>query len=189
MNFGFTAEQEALREEVQAFIAQEITADVLREMEQHSEGECFHRSHCHSPHLVELFTRITARGWMGMAYPVEYGGQGADFISQYIVEEEFHRANSSLSMGGTHLGSFAPVILAAGTEEQKRHYIRGMISGEISFAAALTEPRGGADLAALQCRAERDGEYFVINGQKVFTSTAHCSNHIYLMARTNRDVP
>jgi alkylation response protein AidB-like acyl-CoA dehydrogenase len=74
-------------------------------------------------------------------------------------------------------------------EEQKRYYLPKLISGEFYFAHGFTEPRGGADLASLQCRAVRDGDYYVINGQKMYTSFAHYSSHIYLMARTNKDVP
>ena len=86
-------------------------------------------------------------------------------------------------------GSGAAAILAAGTEEQKRYYLPKLISGEFYFAHGFTEPRGGADLASLQCRAVRDGDDYVINGQKMYTSFAHYSSHIYLMARTNQDVP
>ena len=185
MEFAFTPEQEALRREVRAFIAKEMTPAVLAEMEEHNDGHPFPRNNCHSPHLIALFKKIAERGWVGMSYPKEYGGQGAERISQYIVEEEFHRAYINVSLGG----SGAAAILAAGTEEQKRCYLPKLISGEFSFAPGFTEPRGGADLASLQCRAVRDGDYYVINGQKMFTSFAHHSSHIYLMARTNRDVP
>src|SRR3990172_5140364 len=185
MEFGFSAAQEALRREVRAFITKEMTPAVLAEMEEHNDGHPFPRNNCHSPHLIALFRKIADRGWVGMSYPREYGGQGADRISQYIVEEEFHRAYINVSLDG----SGAAAILAAGTEEQKRCYLPKLISGEFSFAPGFTEPRGGAALASLQCRAVRDGDYYVINGQKMFTSFAHHSSHIYLMARTNRDVP
>ncbi len=106
-------------------------------------------------------------------------------MTQYIVEEEFARVNISLGLGG----SGAPAILAAGTEEQKRHFIPKLISGEFSFALGFTEPQAGADLASLQCRAVRDGDEYVINGQKMYTSAAHMATHIYLMARTNPNLP
>ena len=79
--------------------------------------------------------------------------------------------------------------MAAGTEEQKRYFIPRLISGEIMFAQGFTEPRGGADLASLQCRAVRDGDYYVINGQKIYTSNAESATHIYIMVRTNKDAP
>jgi alkylation response protein AidB-like acyl-CoA dehydrogenase len=185
MDFAFTPEQEALRREVRAFIAKEMTPEVLAEMEEHNEGRPFHRTACRSPLLSALFQKIADRGWVGISYPKEYGGQGGDRITQYIVEEELYRANITIALGG----SGAPAIMAAGTEDQKRYYIPKLITGEFMFAQGFTEPRGGADLASLQCRADRDGDHYVINGQKIYTSNAESATHIYLMARTNRNVP
>jgi len=185
MEFAFTPEQDALRREVRAFIAKEMTPEVLAEMQEYSEGMPFLRTTCSSPHLLALFKKIADRGWVGMSYPKEYGGHGKDRISQYIVEEEFYRVNINVAMG---VGG-APAILAAGTEEQKRYFLPKLISGEFAFAQGFTEPRAGADLASLQCRAVRDGDYYVINGQKMYTSAAHYASHFYLMARTNREVP
>jgi alkylation response protein AidB-like acyl-CoA dehydrogenase len=185
MDFAYTPEQEALRREVRAFIAKEFTKQVWQEMEEQNEGRPFHRTKCTSPHISAFFQKIADRGWVGISYPKAYGGQGGDRISQYIVEEEFYRINISIGLGG----SGAPAIMAAGTEEQKRHYIPKLITGEFMFAQGFTEPRGGADLASLQCRAIRDGDYYAINGQKIYTSNAESATHVYLMARTNKDVP
>ena len=77
----------------------------------------------------------------------------------------------------------------AGTEEQKKYFLPGLIRGEISFALGFTEPQAGADLASLQCRAVRDGDEYVINGQKMFTTAAHYASHIYLMAAPTRKPP
>ncbi len=103
----------------------------------------------------------------------------------YIVEEEFSRVG--ISVGGA--GSGAPAILAAGTEEQKKEFLPGLLKGEITLALGFSEPQAGADLAGLQCRAVKDGDDFVINGQKMYTSPAHYATHIYLMARTDPDAP
>ena len=185
MDFGYTPEQEALRRDVRAFIAEHMTPEVLAEMEGLNEGFGVSRSPGRGPHIDELFRKIGERGWLGISYPKEYGGQDGDRITQYIVEEEFARVNIAVGLAG----SGAPAVLAAGTEEQKRHFIPGLISGEYSFALGFTEPQAGADLASLQCRAVRDGDEYVINGQKMYTSSAHMATHIYLMARTNPDVP
>ncbi|MGZ5741707.1 MAG: acyl-CoA dehydrogenase family protein [Burkholderiales bacterium] len=185
MDFAYTPEQEALRRDVRAFLAKEMTPEVIAEMEAHHEGRPVHRSACRTPHVSALFQKISDRGWVGISYPKEYGGQGGDRISQYLVEEELYRANITVSLGG----SGAPAIMAAGTEEQKRHFIPKLITGEYMFAQGFTEPRGGADLASLQCRAVRDGDYYVIAGQKIYTSNAESASHIYLMARTNKDAP
>ena len=185
MDFAFTPEQEALRQEVRDFLAKELTPEVLAEMEENNEGRPLHRSACETPLLKALFQKIADRGWVGISYPKEYGGQGGDRITQYIVEEELYRANITVSLGG----SGAPAIMAAGTEEQKRYYIPKLITGEFMFCQGFTEPSGGADLASLRCRAIRDGDHYVINGQKMYTSNAESATHVYLMARTDTTVP
>ena len=169
MDFGFTPEQEALRRDVQAFIAEHLTPEVLAEMDGLSEGFGVRPGRARGGHVEKLFAKIGARGWLGISYPKEYGGRDGDRISQYIVEEEFARADIAVGLGG----SGGPAILAAGTEEQKRHFVPKLISGEYSFALGFTEPHAGADLASLQCRAVRDGDEYVINGQKMYTSAAH----------------
>ncbi len=178
MDFGFTAEQEALRQEVVEFIKERVTPDVLGEVETSLETGM-------GPHHHKLLKEIAEKGWVGISWPKEYGGQGGSRIDQYIVAEEFARAG--IAVGGA--GTGAPAILMAGTEEQKKHFIPGLITGEIIFAQGYTEPQGGADLAGLQCRAVRDGDEFVINGQKMYTSSAHYATHVYLMCRTDPDAP
>lgn len=186
MDFGFSEKQEELRCEVRAFIAEHVTPDVVAEMEGHNEGLLgVTMGTSRGPAVKELFRKIDGRGWLGISYPKEYGGQGGDRITQYIVEEEFARANVNVSTAG----SSAPMIMGAGTEEQKRYYIPKLIKGEFSFAQGFTEPRGGADLASLQCRAVKDGDDYVINGQKMYTSGAHYCTHLYLMARTDPTAP
>ncbi len=181
MYFAYTEEQEALRREVMQFIKENVTDDVIEEMEHQSAAGARGRG----PKMTALHKKIHERGWLGIAYPKEYGGQSGNRLSQYIVEEEFVRVGINIGMGG----SGAPAILAAGTEEQKRYYLPRLINQEVSFAQGFTEPQVGADLASLRCAAVRDGDYYVINGQKMYTTGAHTCTHIYLMARTNRDVP
>ncbi|HJN87232.1 MAG: acyl-CoA dehydrogenase family protein [Dehalococcoidia bacterium] len=178
MDFGYGPEQEALRQEVRKFIDENVTPEVLAEVQTKAEGGEW-------PHFKEMHRKAAERGWVGMCWPKEYGGQDGSRMDQYIVEEEFVRVG--IAMGG--VGSGAPAILAAGSEEQKQHFIPGLINGDISFAMGFTEPQGGADLAGLQCRAVKDGDEYVINGQKMFTSAAHFATHIYLMCRTDPDAP
>ena len=178
MDFGFTPEQEALRQEVLEFINEKVTPEVVAEVETALETGV-------GPHHQRLLKELAAKGWVGISWPKEYGGQGGSRIDQYIVEEEFARAGVAVGSAGTG----APAILMAGTEEQKQHFIPGLITGEIIFAQGYTEPQGGADLAGLQCRAVRDGDEFVINGQKMYTSSAHYATHVYLMCRTDPDAP
>ena len=173
MEFEYTTAQLALQKEVQTFIAQEIEG---KELDDEGEGE-------HGPKTQAVYDKMRQRGWICMSWPKKYGGQDANRLDQYIVEEEFTRVNFSTGAGG----GTGPTIMAGGTEEQKDYYIPKLITGEISFAQGFTEPSGGADLAGLQCRATKDGDDYVINGQKMYTSTAHSSTHLYLMARTDPD--
>ena len=182
MDFAYTPEQEALRREVRQFIHDNVTEDVVEELDPHAGA---HRPRGIGPEAAALYKKIYDRGWLGITYPREYGGQGGDRITQYIVEEEFTRAGVNVSLGG----SGAPAIMAAGTEEQKKYYIPALIKREISFCLGFTEPHAGADLANLRCSAVRDGDDYVINGQKMYTTAAHASTHIYLMARTDRQAP
>ena len=182
MDFAYTPEQEALRREVRQFIRENVTEEIVEELDPHASA---HRPRGTGPAATALYQKIYDRGWLGITYPREYGGQGGDRITQYIVEEEFTRAGVPVSLGG----SGAPAIMAAGTEEQKKYYIPRLIKREISFCLGFTEPHAGADLANLRCSAVRDGDHYIINGQKMYTTAAHASTHIYLMARTNRDVP
>ena len=178
MDFAFTPEQEALRDEVRQFIEDNVTPEILAEIEESGVRN-------RGPQTREMYRKIGDKGWIGMSWPKEYGGQSGSRIDQYIVEEEFARIG--ITVGGA--GSGAPAILAAGTEEQKKYFLPGLIRGEIIFALGFTEPQAGADLAGLQCRAVRDGDEFVINGQKMFTTAAHYGTHIYLMARTDPEAP
>jgi len=178
MDFAYTPAQEALREEVRQFITENITPGIVEELETTGIRR-------RGPKTRELYQKISDNGWIGISWPKEYGGQAGSRIDQYIVEEEFSRIG--ITVGGA--GSGAPAILAAGTEEQKEYFLPGLMRGEISFALGFSEPQAGADLAGLQCRAVRDGDEFVINGQKMYTTAAHYATHIYLMARTDPDAP
>ena len=178
MDFGITPEQEAFKREVQEWVAENVTPEVREELEYEEAGG-------RGPHIRELFRKLGEKGWLGMSWPKEYGGQGGDRIDQYIVEEEFARVGMNVGGGGTG----APAILAAGTEEQKQYFIPRLIKGEVMFAQGYSEPSGGADLASLQCRAVKDGDFYVINGEKIYTSSAHYATHVYLMARTDPEAP
>ena len=139
------------------------------------------------PITKELILKIGEQGWIGMSWPEEYGGRNADRIDQYIFEEELVRARVPLNIG--NFIEQAPAIMAAGTEEQKKHFIPGLVRGEVTFALGYTEPSGGTDLASLKTRAVEYGDEYVINGQKTFTTGAEVSTHLYLMARTDPDLP
>ena len=169
MDFGYTADNEAFRQEVRQFIVDNITPEIKAELEEVDlKGP--------GPLTKALFLTLGEKGWIGMSWPKEYGGQERDAIDQYIFEEEFVQANIPLNIG--NIIEQAPAIMTAGTEEQKKHFLPRMVRGEITFALGYTEPSGGTDLASLKTRAEADGDDYVINGQKMFTSGAHYSTHL-----------
>lgn len=179
MDFGFTPENEAFRQEVRRFLAENVTPELRAELDEQQDGKP-------GPHTREFRRKLGERGWIGMSWPREYGGEERDRIDQFVFEEEMIRAKVGIGLGGLEQ---AAAIMTAGSEEQKKHFLPGLISGDISFALGYTEPSGGTDLASLQTRADEDGDEFVINGQKMFTSTAHNCTHIYLMARTDPNLP
>ncbi len=180
MDFGYTAENNAFRHDVRQFIAENITPDVQAALKQS-------RLKGPGPLTQALLLKLGEQGWIGMSWPKEYGGQERDLIDQYIFEEEFVRARVPLDLN--NILEQAPAIMRAGTEEQKRYFLPRLVKGEVTFALGYSEPSGGTDLASLKTRAEADGDEYVINGQKMFTSGAHHSTHLYLMTRTDAGTP
>ncbi len=180
MDFGYAPENDAFRQEVRTFIADNVTPELQVELK-HS------RLKGPGPLTKQLLLKLGDEGWIGMSWPKEYGGQERDLIDQYIFEEEFVRARIPLDLN--NILEQAPAIMRAGTEDQKKFFIPRLVKGEVTFALGYSEPSGGTDLASLKTRAEVDGDDYVINGQKMFTSGAHHSTHIYLLARTDPESP
>lgn len=179
MEFGDTPAQAKLRKEVCEFIAENWSPEIRQDALTAGEGG-------RSPRMRELHRKIRERGWVGISLPKWLGGHEGSRIDQYIVEEEFTRVG--IGIGGGAPGT-AAAIMAVGTDDQKKHFIPKIMSGEVRFCQGFTEPSGGADLASLQTRAVEDGDHFVVNGQKIFTSGAESSTHIYLMCRTDPEAP
>ncbi|MBI2872735.1 MAG: acyl-CoA dehydrogenase family protein [Chloroflexi bacterium] len=177
MEFRFTIEQEAFRQEVRQFLRERWEPVPFPE-----------RNHVEiSPKEQQLVRQVAEKGWLAMGWPVEYGGQGRSFLDQFIWQEELGYAGAWFP--DTALNLIGPTLIRVGTEEQKRDYLPPILKGEIEFALGYTEPTGGSDLAALQTRAVEDGDDYVINGQKMFTSAAHYATHIWLLARTDPTQP
>jgi alkylation response protein AidB-like acyl-CoA dehydrogenase len=174
MDFVFTPQQEQLRRDVQQFIAANMTDELRAELEDDARGS--------GPQGEVFFQKVMDRGWTAVSWPKEYGGQGGSPMDQFIIEEEFQRIGYKRIGGG---GTGAPAILASGTDEQKLYYVPRTIRGEISFSQGYSEPGCGTDLAGIQCRAIRTGDTFLVNGQKIYTTSAHACTHIFLMCRTD----
>ncbi len=134
----------------------------------------------------EFELKIGAKGWLGISWPVEYGGGSRPVSEQFIVEEEIALHGGPASDAIARI-IVAPLLLAAGSEAQKSEYLPRLARGEITFCLGYSEPESGSDLASLQTRAVRDGDDYVVNGRKVFTSGAESSEYCWLAVRTGGD--
>jgi alkylation response protein AidB-like acyl-CoA dehydrogenase len=133
--------------------------------------------------------KLFAGGWICAGWPVEYGGKGLTLLQQVVLNEEFAKANAPMRadfFGDTLVG---PTILQWGTDEQKREFIPGILQGKIAWCQGFSEPDAGSDLASLKTSAVLDGDEWVINGQKVWTSQAQHADYVFLMVRTDPDAP
>lgn len=178
MHLEETAEQQALRAELRAYFNRLLTVEVRQRLDDESEGGSTFRS---------VVRQMGADGWLGIGWPAEYGGQGRPVSDQFIFFTEVQRARAPFPF--VTLNTVGPMIMRHGTEEQKRFYLPGILSGEVNFAIGYTEPEAGTDLASLRTRAVLDGDEWVIDGNKVFTSGADQADYIWLAVRTNPDAP
>ncbi|MFF9507271.1 acyl-CoA dehydrogenase family protein [Streptomyces sp. NPDC014724] len=134
-----------------------------------------------------LLRRIGADGMLGLGWPVEYGGQGRGPDEQFVFFDEAYRAGAPVSM--VTLNTVGPTLMKYGTDEQKAYFLPRILSGDLVFAIGYSEPEAGTDLAALRTRAVRDGDSWLIDGQKIFTSNAQNADWIWLACRTDPDAP
>ena len=133
--------------------------------------------------------RLFEGGFIGVTWPTEYGGQGLTFVEEMILHEEMALQKAPPILNILGVGMAGPTIIAYGTEEQKKRYPAKILSCEEIWCQGYSEPNSGSDLAALQTRAVKDGDHYVINGQKVWTSFAHVAAYMMLLARTDPNVP
>jgi len=135
------------------------------------------------PEYLAAIRRMGDDGWLGLGWPVEYGGQGRGPVDQMIFVEESHRAGVALPL--LTLTSVGPALMKLGTPEQKQRILPGILGGRLHFAIGYTEPSAGTDLASLKTRAERDGDEWVITGEKLYTSAIEYADYVWLAARTD----
>ena len=178
MNFSFSQEEEAFRREVREFISQEMTDEV--------------RSNwlgglLDTPARQQFMTKMAERGWLAQGFPEEYGGTTQTMpLAQYILNQELHTARAPIV--GKNLGVIVNTLLHHGSERLKQEFIPRILRNEIQWALAYTEPEAGSDLANMQCRAVRDGDEFVLNGQKRFITSAHFADYLWTGVRTDPEI-
>jgi len=181
MDFRDTPAEATWRREVREFLQSEMPAG-LRDSD--GEGGLFGRS---EP-MREWRKRVAAKGWMAPHWPKEYGGAGMGTKDQFVMNEEFAEAEAP-NVGGFGVMMIGPTLITHGSEEQKRRFLPSIIKGETVWCQGYSEPGSGSDLAALQTRAVRDGDDYVLNGQKIWTTGAQHSDWMYMLARTDPDAP
>ena len=176
MHIAYTPEQEALRAELRDYYAELLTPEIREALyEGHGTGET----------MRSVVRQMGRDGWLGIGWPKEYGGQGRSDIEQFIFFDESMRSGAPVPM--LTINTVGPTLYRNGTDEQKEFFLPRILKGEIHFCIGYTEPEAGTDLASLSTRADRDGDEYVINGQKVFTSLASDSDYIWLATRTDAD--
>ena len=182
MDFRFTPEEEAFRKEVHDFIEKECPKELR------GKDVNFFQN---IGSLLEWRKKVAGKGWVAPAWPKEYGGAGMSVMEQFIysMETARMRAPAPIFIGGLAVAVIGPTIIIYGSEEQKKEHIPPILAGQTMWCQGFSEPGSGSDLASLQTRAVRDGDDYVINGQKIWTTLAHMSQYMLLLARTDPDVP
>ena len=177
MFIDLTEEQRHLRDELRQYFAQLMTPEVKASVHIEVMGVGYRK----------VVKQLGTDGRLGAGWPKEFGGQGLGAVEQLIFLDEASKAQAPIPM--VTLNTVGPTIARLGTEEQMRRFLPGILAGDIHFAIGYTEPSAGTDLASLRTRAVRDGDEYVVNGQKVFTTGAHDADFIWLACRTDPDVP
>ena len=174
MEIGYTEEHQALRNELRAYYDKLLTPEVQEQL---------HQGHGIGADMRRVVKQMATDGWLGIGWPKEWGGQGKGPIEQFIFFDESMRAGAPVPM--LTINTVGPTLMDYGTQEQKEFFLPKILAGDIHFCIGYTEPESGTDLASLQTRAVRDGDEYVINGQKIYTSLAGDADYIWLATRTD----
>ncbi len=176
MYIGYDAEQTALREELRAYYEKLLTPEIR---------DGLHAEHGCGPVHRQVIRQMGSDGWLGIGWPTEYGGQGRSQIEQFIFFDESMRSGAPVPM--LTINTVGPTLYKNASDEIKAEFLPRILAGEILFCIGYSEAEAGTDLAALKCRADRDGDAYVINGEKLWTSVASDADYIWLATRTDPD--
>ncbi|GAA5078330.1 hypothetical protein HNP84_009558 [Thermocatellispora tengchongensis] len=181
MRLSYTPEQLALRDELREYFSEIMTPEVRHAL----------RDGYSVPEATETYRAIVRRlgedGWLGIGWPKEIGGQGRTMVEQAIFNDEAAYADVPTPL--LTINSVGPAIAAYGTEEHKRTLLAGILEGRVHFAIGYSEPESGTDLASLRTRAVREGDEYVVNGQKLWTGMMEAADYIWLAVRTDPEAP
>jgi alkylation response protein AidB-like acyl-CoA dehydrogenase len=175
MDFSWTTDQVALREQARA-----VAVDAVARFGRHNDSWI-------NGFSKEFAKELAGHGWIGMTWPVEHGGGGRPPIDRLIVGEELIAAGAPIAAMWFADRQMGPALIAFGRPDQQEAFLPGILSGETTWCIGMSEPDAGSDLAALTTQAVRDGDEFVINGQKVWTSFGEVADYCYLICRTSSD--
>ncbi|MER5885026.1 acyl-CoA dehydrogenase family protein [Streptomyces sp. NPDC001941] len=178
MHLEYTPEQQQLRAELRAYFAELVPDNAYARYSDPASQKRFYR---------ETIRRLGADGWLGVGWPEEYGGRGLSPMEQFIFFDEAAQANVPLPLMA--LNTVGPTLMRFGTDEQKAFFLPGILSGELDFAIGYSEPDAGTDLAALKTRAVLDGDEYVVNGQKIWTTNGDTADWVWLAVRTDPAAP
>lgn len=178
MQLRESAAHQELRRELRAYFAGLMPEDERRRVGEEGVG---------GDRFREVVKRLGSDGWLGIGWPTEYGGQGRSVEDQYVFFDEVQRAG--LPFPFVTVNTVGPTLMAYGSEEHRKRFLPGILSGDIVFAIGYTEPAAYTDLASLTTRAVRDGDTYVVDGSKIFTSGANTADYVWLAARTDPEAP
>ncbi len=178
MHIEFTPEQEALRQELRAYYKDLLQGDLRKRLDEEWDT-------LGGPAWREAMGRMGKDGWLVIGWPEEHGGKGRGHIEQFIFWDETYRARAPLPV--ITVNTVGPMVMKYGTDEQKAELLPKIRDGELVVSIGYTEPSAGTDLASLQTRAVRDGDEWVINGQKIYTTHAGDADYVWLACRTDQD--
>jgi alkylation response protein AidB-like acyl-CoA dehydrogenase len=181
MHLAYTPEQDRLREQLRGYFAGLMTPEVRESLASaegdYGSGEAYRR----------VVRQLGRDGWLALSWPAEYGGRGGSMLDQLIFTDEASIAGVPVPF--LTINTVGPTIMRYGTDEQKAYYLPRISAGEIHFSIGYSEPEAGTDLAALRTRAVRDGDSYVINGQKMWTSLIRYADYVWLACRTDPEAP
>ena len=173
MDLNYSPEDRAFRDTTRRWLEASVPQNELKTLD---ERKAWHR-------------KLYEAGYVGMLWPKEYGGWGATPMQQAIVQDEMARVGAPPPINGLGIGFIGPTIIVHGTDWQKQRYLKKMLTAEEIWCQLYSEPNSGSDLASLRTRAEDQGDHFLVNGQKIWTSSGHIADWGILLARTDPSVP